>query len=48
VLIFMNACFIITVVIVWFAVKGFCALWDNVVTVAMVMLLLEAYYVHAL
>jgi hypothetical protein len=31
---------------VWwsFAVKGFWALWDNIITVAMVMLLREAYY----
>jgi hypothetical protein len=48
--IFMNVCVVITVAVFWcsFAVKGFWALWDNIITVAMVMLLREAYYVHVL
>jgi hypothetical protein len=49
VIIFMNVC-VITVTLVWlsFAVKGFRALLDNIISVAIVMLLREAYYVHAL
>jgi hypothetical protein len=46
----MNVCVVIIVAMVWcsFAVKGFWALWDNIITVAMVMLLRDAYYVHVL
>jgi hypothetical protein len=35
---------------VWcsFAVEVFWALWDNIITIAMVILLREANYVHAL
>jgi hypothetical protein len=46
----MNVCDIITVAMVWwsFAVKGFWALWDNIITVAKVTLLKETYYVQLL
>jgi hypothetical protein len=42
--IFMNVCFVITLGMVWcsFAVKRFLAVWDSIVTVAMVKLLKEA------
>lgn len=45
--IFMNVRVIITVVMVWllYAVKEFWVLLDNIVTVVMVMLLRETYYV---
>jgi hypothetical protein len=48
-IILMNVCVVIAVAMVWrsFAVKGFWALWDNIITVAIVMLLREAYYVHS-
>jgi hypothetical protein len=43
-------CVVITVAMIWssFSVKGFWVLWDNIITVAMVILLREAYYVHVL
>jgi hypothetical protein len=46
----MNVCVGISVTIIWlsFAVKGFWALWYNIITVAMVMLLREAHYVQLL
>jgi hypothetical protein len=49
-IIFMNVCVVITVAMVWwsFVVKGFWALWDSTITVAMVMLLKVAYYVELL
>jgi hypothetical protein len=48
VIMFMNVCLVIIVATVWqpFPTKGFWALWDNIITVATVMLLWEAYYVH--
>jgi hypothetical protein len=46
----MNVCVVITVANVWrsYAVKGFGALWDNITTAAMVMLLKEVliFYVN--
>jgi hypothetical protein len=46
-IIFMNVCVVIAVAMAWrlYAVKDFWALWDNIITVAMVMLLREAHYV---
>jgi hypothetical protein len=50
VIIFINVCAVITVAMVWrsFAVKGFWALWDNIITVTMVILLKKAYYAQLL
>jgi hypothetical protein len=45
VIIFMNVCVITDAMVWWsFAVKVFWALWDNIITVAMAVLLKEAYY----
>jgi hypothetical protein len=48
--IFIYVFVVVTVAMVWrsFAVKGFWVLWANIITVAMVMLLKEAYYVQLL
>jgi hypothetical protein len=41
----MNMCVVITIAIVWlsFSVTGFWYLWDNVITVTMLMLLKKAF-----
>jgi hypothetical protein len=46
----MNVCVLITVTTVWwsFAAKVLQALWDNIVTIALVMLLKEALMFHTL
>jgi hypothetical protein len=45
----MNVCAVIAVAMVWssFVLQGFWALWENI-TVAMVMLVREACYLHVL
>lgn len=49
-IIFMNLCAVITVAKVWwsFAVQEFWSLWDNIISVSMVILLREEYYLHVL
>jgi hypothetical protein len=44
---FTNACVFTSAAIVWlpFVVEGFWALWDNIITAAMVMLLKEVLYI---
>jgi hypothetical protein len=48
VIVYMNECAVSTTVMVResFAVKGIWAVWDSIITVAMVMLLGETCYVH--
>jgi hypothetical protein len=44
VIMFTNAFVVVTITVVWlsFAIKGFWTLWDNIITVATVMLLKKA------